>query len=210
MDKKAYSVQMNFDVPDSEKRVAEKAEEYFEQLLSDMIKLNEYLDIIYVPFSKYQNVDADMLVEHRRTFHQYRDQVKAKFRNIVKKSYKSVALMNEFSVDTATEELMDSFMGSVRELEKYIDTFVSIFSNLNSPEFRNYLISTIDSLKKQLNQIRQLITDRILDHIDSNILAKDWAKDLSDRFEEPIQERVPMVVQLFRERQQALQDLSKG
>ncbi len=210
VDKKAYSVQMNFDVPDSEKRVAEKAEEYFEQLLTDMNDISVYLDIIYIPFSKHDNIDTDMLVDYRRTFHQYRDQVKAKFRNIMKKSYKSVALMNEFSVDTATEELMDSFIGSVRELEKYVDTFMSIFSNLNSPEFRTYLISTIDSLKKQLNQIRQLVTDRILDHIDSNILAKDWAKDLSDRFNEPIQERVPMVVQLFRERQQALQDLSKG
>jgi dGTP triphosphohydrolase len=210
IDKKAYSVQMNFDVPDSEKRVAEKAEEYFEQLLTDITKISEYLDIIYVPFSKYQNIDTDMLVDYRRTFYQYRDQVKAKFTKVMKKSYKSIALMNEFSVDTATEELMDSFIGSVRELEKYVDTFVSIFSNLNSPEFRTYLISTIDSLKKQLNQIRQLITDRILDHIDSNILAKDWAKDLSERFEEPLQERVPIVVQLFRERQKALQDISKG
>lgn len=210
IDKKAYSVQMNFDVPDSEKRVAEKAEEYFEQLLTDMTKISEYLDIIYIPFSKYQNIDTNMLIDYRRTFHQYRDQVKVKFMNIMKKSYKSIALMNEFSVDTATEELMDSFIGSVRELEKYVDTFVSIFSNLNNPEFRSYLISTIDSLKKQLNQIRQLITDRILSHIDSNILAKDWAKDLSERFQEPFQERVPMVVQLFRERQKALQDISKG
>ena len=34
--KKAYSVQMNFDVPDSEKRIAEKAEEYFEQLIASI------------------------------------------------------------------------------------------------------------------------------------------------------------------------------
>lgn len=210
IDKKAYSVQMNLNVPDSEKRVAEKAEEYFEQLLTDITKISEYLDIIYVPFSKHENLDTEMMVDYRRTFHQYRDQVKIKFTNIMKKSYRSIALMNEFSVDTATEELMNSFIGSIRELEKYVDTFVSIFSNLSNPEFRNYLISTIDSIKKQLNQIRQLITDRILDHIDNNILAKDWAKNLSERFEEPIQERVPMVVQLFRERQKALQDISKG
>jgi hypothetical protein len=210
IEKKAYSVQMNFDVPDSEKRIAEKAEEYFEQLLADMTNINNYLDIIYIPFSKHRNLDSEMLVEYRRTFNQYKEQVRIKFKNLLKKAYKAVALMNEFNIDTATEELMNSFIGSIRELEKYIDTFVSIFSNLSSPEFPNYLISTIDSLKKQQSQIRQLITDRILDHIDSNILAKNWAKDLSDHLDEPIQERVPMVVQLFRERQQALQDLSKS
>lgn len=205
INKKAYSVQMNFEVPDSEKRIAEKAEEYFEQLLAQMEDASKYLDLIYTPFSKHQNIDADMLVEYRVTFRQYKDQVKVKFRNIIRKAYRAVALMNEFSTDTATEELMDSFMGAVRELEKYIDTFVSIFSNLSSPEFRNYLISTIDSLKKQLNQIRQLVTDRILDHIDSNILAKDWAKNVLENYDDgSIQTKVPLVVQLFRERQKAL------
>lgn len=206
LERKAYSVQMNFQVPESEKRVAEKAEEYFEQLLAQIQSVSEYLDVIYHPFKKRQNVDMDMVVEYRKTFRQYRDQVKKKFSSIIKKSYRAVALMNEFSIDTATEELMDSFIGSIRELEKYVDTFVSIFSNMNSSEFRNHLVSTIDSIKKQLSQIRQLVTDRILEHIDSNILAKDWAKDLSERFEEPLEERVPLVVQLFKERQKVLKD----
>lgn len=206
LEKKAYSVQMNFDVPDSEKQIAEKAEEYFEQLLGSIQDVSEYLDLIYIPFSKYQNVDSEMLVDYRRTFRQYKDQCKLKFQRIIKKAYKAVALMNEFGIDTATEELMDSFVGSIRELEKYVDTYVSIFSNLNSPEFRNHLVSTIESLKKQLNQIRQLVTDRILDHIDSNILAKDWAKGVLDRVDEPMKERAPLIVQLFRERQRVLKD----
>lgn len=206
LEKKAYSVQMNFNVPESEKRVAEKAEEYFEQLLAKMEDATNYLDLIYTPFSKYQNVDTEMIIQYRRTFRQYKDQVQRKFENILRMSYRAVGLMNEFSVDTATEELMNSFMGSVRELEKYVDTFVSIFSNLSSPDLRNNLVSTIDSIKRQLSQVRQLVTDRILDHIDTNILAKNWAKDLSDRFEEPLQERVPLVVQLFRERQLALKE----
>lgn len=202
--KKAYSVQMNFKVPESEKKIAEKAEEYFEQLLAQMEEASRYLDIIYGPFKKHQNVNMDMIVEYRRTFRQYRDQVKHKFTLIVKRAYRAVALMNEFSTDTSTEELMDAFMASIRELEKYIDTFVSIFSNFNNPEFGKNILATIDSLKRQMNQIRQFLTDRVLDHIDSNILAKDWAKDVSDRFEEPIEDKVPLVVQLFRERQKAL------
>ena len=208
MYRKAYSVQMHFGVPESEKRIAEKAEEYFQQLISNLQDIKDYLDLIYIPFQKHQNIDMEMVTEYRKTFREYRDQVRLKFRKIIKMAYKCVALMNEFSSDTATEEIMDSFIGTIRELDKYVDTFVSIFSNLNSSEFRNHLISTIDSLKKQMNQIEQLIKDRVLEHIDSNILAKNWAKNISDRFEgsEPIEERVPLVVQLFKERQKALQE----
>jgi dGTP triphosphohydrolase len=206
LDKTAHSIQMNFEVPDSEKEIAERAEEYFEKLLTKMSEAGDYLDIIYVPFKKYQKADPEMLVEYRRTFRQYRDVCKKKFKGIVKMSYKAVALMNEFSTDTATEELMDSFVGSIRELEKYVNTYVGIFANLNSPDFQTHLVSTIDSIKKQLSQIRQLVVDRIMDHIDSNILAKDWAKDVLDRFDEPQQERVPLVVELFRERQRVLKD----
>jgi hypothetical protein len=208
MYRKAYSLQMHFGVPESEKRIAEKAEEYFEQLVANLQDIKDYLDLIYIPFQKHQNIDMEMVTEYRKTFREYRDQVRLKFRKIIKMAYKCVALMNEFSTDTATEEIMESFIGSIRELDKYVDTFVSIFSNLNSSEFRNHLISTIDSLKKQMNQIEQLVKDRVLEHIDGNILAKNWAKNISDRFEdsEPIEERVPLVVQLFKERQKALQE----
>lgn len=203
-DKTAYSVQMNFKVPESEKEIAERAEKYFEKLITKMKDIEDYLNIIYIPFKKYQDADPEMLVEYRRTFRQYRDACKSKFRNIVKMSYKAVALMNEFSTDTATEELMDSFVGSIRELEKYVDTYVGIFGNLSSPEFQTHLVSTIDSIKKQFSQIKQLIIDRIISHIDNNILAKDWAKDVLDRFDDTNQERVPLVVELFRERQRAI------
>lgn len=206
VDKTAYSIQMTFDVPDSEKEIAERAEDYFEKLLTKMDDVGEYLDIIYVPFKKYQNADPEMITEYRRTFREYRDVCKKKFKIIVKTAYQGVSLMNEFSTDTATEELMDSFVGSIRELEKYVAIYVGIFANLNSSDFQTHLVSTIDSIKKQLSQIRQLVIDRILDHIDSNILAKDWAKDVLDRFDESKTDRVPLVVELFRERQRVLKD----
>lgn len=197
---------MHFEVPESEKRVAEKAEECFNRLIDDLDKLKKYLDLIYIPFQKCQNVDMKMVVDYRKTFQDYKDQVENKLNNVSKLAYQCVSLMNGFTSDSAIEELMDSFISSIRNLEKYSDTFVSIFSNLNDTEFRNHLISTIDSLKKQMNQIEQLIKDRILEHIDSNILAKNWVKSVSERFEDaPIPAKVPLVVRLFRERQKALQ-----
>jgi hypothetical protein len=208
LNKKAYSIQMNVAVPDSEKRIAEKAEEQFENLLARLQDAADYLNLIYIPFQKHDNLDMEMIEKYRDTFRDYRDQVNKKLNTIIRRAYNCVVLMNEFSIDTSTEELMDSFLVAIRELEKYIDTFVSIFSNLNSQDFRQNLISTIDSIRKQFNQIKQLISDRILDHIDSNILAKNWASDVFKGDEQPIKEKVPLVIQLFKERQQALKENS--
>lgn len=204
IEKRAYSIQMNFDVPDSEKMVAEKAEEYFDSLKSMMEDLSNYLDLIYIPFQKRQNLDMNMVLKYEKTFRQYNEEVQKKFAKIMDRANRSVASMSEFSTDTATSELINSFMDSIKELEKYSDTFVSIFQNLNNPEFRNHLVSTIESIKKQLGQIRQLISDRILDHIDNNILAKE--KNWLNTSEKPMKERVPLVIQLFKERQRALKE----
>lgn len=219
MDKRAYSVQMNTEVPDSEKRIAENTVKYFDSLILLMDDVSKYLDIIYIPFMKHDNVDMEMITDYRDTFRQYRDQIKKKFKNIFIKSYKCVSMMNEFGSDISISDLVDSFIDSIRELDKYIDTFVSIFSNLNNPDFRNNLVSTIDSIKKQLNQIEQLIKDRILEHIDTNILAKDWTSDFANALNSEddvensldgvvdkdfIQKRVPLVQKLYEERQKAL------
>ena len=114
--------------------------------------------------------------------------------------------MSEFNTDTSTEEIMKSFVGSIRQLEKYVDIFLSIFSNISESDFRNNLISSIDSIKKQSNQVKQLVNDRVLEHIQSNILAKNWASDFSKHVQEKVDNRVPLVVELFRERQEALKD----
>jgi len=204
LNKKAYSIQMNLPVPMSEKNVAKEARAQFDKILSQLSDAAQYLWIIYDPFYTVSNPDMNMVVNYRKTFRQYRDQVRFKFSQISNRADKCVVLMKEFASDSTTEEMMEAFMGMMRELQKYIDIFVSIFSNLNSAEFRNHLISTIDSIKKQMNQIRQLINDRILEHIDNNILAKDWASEISEQSDIVVEEKIPLVLQLFRERQKAL------
>lgn len=204
--KTAASVQMNYTVPDSEKEIAEKAEEYLDQLLVEFQAFSLYLNLIYMPFKKYSNVDMSMIVEYRKTFKQYRDQVKIKFNKIKKIIYQILTLLNTFSTDTATSEIIDAFANSIKDLDKYIETFVNIFDDFNNPDFPKYIVSTIDSIIKQINQIEQIVNDRVLDHIDTNILAKNWIKDFTANEDKPIEDRVPLVMQLFQERQELLKD----
>jgi dGTP triphosphohydrolase len=205
LDRRAYSIQMSFNVPDSERRVSEKAVEHFEDLLSRMKLAVEHLDLIYGPFSEIQQADPEEVVEHRVILRKYRDRIKINFDKIMRKAYRCMILLGEFSTDTTTAEILNTFMQAMKDVEKQVNTLLSIFSNLNSAQFKDYLIATIDAVKKQVNQVKQLVNDRILEHVDTNILAKNWMSDLSERYHHTVQEKMPLVVELFKERQQALQ-----
>lgn len=216
INKQSYSVQMNYTVPDSEKRIAKGAAKKFEYLISKMDRLVNYLDIIYTPLKETSTLDMDLIENNRLTFRKYRDVVIGKFEQIcgstdnANKDYIAkdcVMMMESFNADTATEEMMGPFIKSVKELEKYKDMIVSIFSNLNDQDFKDNLIAVIDSIKKQVNQIKQLVNDRILEHIYNNILANNWSDNMEiDDVSKDYQskEHVPLVVQLFNERRKAL------
>ena len=144
----------------------------------------------------------------KRLLRQVRDKVKEKFGKLNKRADKCMILMQEFSSDTNTEEMMDSFAAAMGDVEKQVGTFLGIFSNLDSPDFRNNLVASVEAVKKQANQLKQLVKDRILDHIDTNILARNWVSQVSDKYQGKVQEKVPLIVELFRERQKALSEKS--
>lgn len=201
---KAYGVQMNFEIPESEKRIAEKAAESFENFLAQNKLLLEYLNFLYVPFSKVQSLDTNEVVENRDILRKYKKELKTKLENLIKAAYSGVALMSEFSTDASVEELMNSVVTQMKEFEKQGNYLLSIFSNLNSQDFQDSLITAIELVKKQGSQLKQLINDRVLEHIDTNILAKNWESLVNEKFNKKIKSKVPLLVELYKERQQAL------
>ena len=204
--RKAYSIQMNFPVPASEKKIAESAEESFDDFLSHLKLSIEYLNYLYNPLKKCSNVDLDLINQYRKTFHDYQQAVKKRYDDILKKAFHSLMLMNEFASDTVTREMMKSFEAVIKELEKLVNTFLSLFETFSEVNWKSSVISSIDAIRNKANEIHQLVNDRIYEHIDSNILAKNWANELSDQIQEKIETKVPLVRQLFEERQRALKE----
>lgn len=204
--KRAYSVQMSFDVPEAERRMAEKAYESLEDLVGLLKESNRHLDLIYEPFSKVQALDPKIVVEYRKVLRRYRNQIKENFELVLSKYNHSLKLLKPFATDTKTVEMMRSFMANIDDLKKQVNRLLQIFGDLDDDNFKDYLLKAIDSVKKKDNQLKQLINDRILEHIDTNILAKNWTSGISEQEQEIFYDKVPMVVQLFKERQQALSD----
>lgn len=205
MIKRAYAIQMSFDIPDAEKRVAEKAYESFEDLLSLLRLAGTHLDIIYEPFKKLQGpVDNQTIMEYRVTFRDYRDKIKDNYDEVLKKAYNCAILMGEFSSDNRIVDMMNSFVSAKEDLEKQVNRLLSIFSDLNSSEFATYLTKAIELVKKENSQLKDLINDRVLEHISTNILAKNWINNVTDENQRKVYERLPLIVELFRERQKAM------
>lgn len=202
--KYGYTIQMSVNISDSDKKKAQMAEEAFEDLLSRLKLAMEHLNLIYVPFQKYENLNADELIKYRRVFRNYRDQIKTNFDRIFRQAFRAMTFLNEFSTDTVIGEMINSFLAEVKDVERHINILLELFDNLSSTEFRGHLIATVDSVRKQVNQLKQIINDRILEHISTNILAKNWMSDVADRYQQNVEEKVPLVVQLFKERQEAL------
>lgn len=197
---------MSFDVPDSEKRLAEKASECFDELVSLLRKGSRHLSLIYDPFSKVPQVDQKLIYKYRRVMRRYRNQIKENYTKIMQKARQCTILMAEFSNDTHTVSMMNSFIASIEDLKKAVNRLLPLFSDLSTPAFKDSLISAITNTKQQGNQVKQLINDRILDHIDGNILAKNWTSNVTDEFQNKVYEKLPLIVQLYKDRQKALEE----
>ncbi len=65
----------------------------------------------------------------------------------------------------------------------------------------------IESVKKQTSQIEKLINDRIIDDINTNILAKNWTDNLDDKLKSSIKDKEPYIKQLHQEREQKLKQM---
>lgn len=202
--RRAYIVQMNVEVPEAEKRIAEKAAETFELLLAKNKLLLEHLELIYIPFIKVPQLDQDEVIENRDILRTYQAKTKNIFDDMIKTAYTALSFMSEFSTDANVSELMGSFVSQINEFEKQGDYLLSIFSNLNSPDFKDALIAAIDSVKKQGSQLKQLVNDRVLEYIDTNILAKSWESLVGDKFQDKVQKKEPYILKLYKERMKAL------
>ncbi len=80
----------------------------------------------------------------------------------------------------------------------------SLKNDFRTQNFRDAILGQIDLIRQNHQELENLVYDRIIDHIDTNILAKDWMKDTSNTFKVDVQEHVPLIQQLFEERQKEL------
>ena len=102
-------------------------------------------------------------------------------------------------------EMINSFKDAVGSLERQVVILLDVLDNYKSPDFRDNVLKSIELVRKEASDIEKLIKDRIIPHIDANILAKDWVSNTGNQLQTKIQDRIPIITELFNQRQKALE-----
>ncbi len=201
----AESIEMSFDIPDAEKDIATEALIRFEATNKSLGEAVEHLDIIYAPFKRHENISTKAVVKRRGVLNRFKQASIRKFNKFKKRAFLAMRRLDYFSKgDRDIQELISSFESAIGELEDGLQDFYDALSNYEAPEFRDDVLASVESVRKAHESLETLISDRIIEHIDTDILAKSWMSDKRDEFDYKDEERKALITQLFEERQKML------
>jgi hypothetical protein len=209
MIKRAYAIQMSYDVSDEEKNQAEKALLAFEHASKSLQLANNHLDIMKTPFKDNGDIEPKEVVKARVAIRRFRDQSVDNFNNFKKLAFQCVATMQTFESDTQCLKLMKSFISSIDDLEAKVNKFVELCNDLEAKSFVQDVVKELEAIQEQCKDIQEIIDERIKNHIQSNILATSWVDSVSTDLQTKIEEKTPLIVDLFNQRQDQLNEMIK-
>ncbi len=209
---KRYAIQLSYAVTDEEKEKAEKALAYYKFLLKTMSGAIEHLDLIYIPFKDGEAITPEQAWKARAALWRFRDANIDIFNKVKKISFKCFALMHDFSSDAQVVKLNKSFVLAIGDIEKQVNRFAELFSEIRSKEFGVSIIKSIENIKKESAQLEQIIEDRIMSHIENNILNRTWVDLVSKEMQEKIEDKIPNSIRLVKDRNKAkdLEEKAEG
>lgn len=209
MIKKAYAVQMTYDVSDEEKTQGEQALLLFTHVLKQLKMASDHLNIMKTPFKDNPEMTPEEVMKARAAIRRFRDKAIDNFNLFKQTAFQCVNIMQVFSSDTQTLKLMKSFISAIDDLEVKVNRVVDLFMDLESKDFPKNIVQAIEEIQKQCDDIDEIIDERIKAHIQNNILATSWVDSVSNDLQTKVQERTPLILDLFNKRQDQLNDIIK-
>lgn len=207
MRKKAYSVSMTYEVSDAEKMDAEKAMMCFTHAIKLLNLAHDHLNIMKTPFKDHPDTPPQDIINARAAIRRFRDKSVENFNDFKMSAFKCVHIMQTFSSDTQTVKLMKSFISAINTLEIKVNQFVDLFADLESKDFTKNIVEEITKIQDQCDDIIDIVDERIKNHIQTNILASSWVDSVSNDLQMKIEEKNPLVIDLFNERQDQLNEI---
>ena len=205
--RKIYALQLSYDVSDAEKQQAEKALLCFEHSLKSLYQATRHLDKMAIPFKDHPDIKPEEIVEYRSSLRQFRDKVIENFTAFKVDSFRCIEALQIFTSDTQTLKLINLFTSSVEEIENKVNEFSSLFDNLEAQTFIQDLNKKIDELKASCKELKEIIDERIIEHLKTNIIGKNWVSSIGDQLQVSIEQQTPILIDLFKQRQEQLHNI---
>lgn len=209
MIKKAYAVQMTYDVSDVEKVEAEKALVCFGHTFKLLQIASDHLNIMKTPFKNSPDMPSEEVMEARAAIRRFRDKSVENFNDFKRSAFQCVNVMQNFASDTQTVKLMKSFIAAIDDLEQKVNNFIDLFKDLEAKDFSTKIVTNIETIQDQCEDIEEIIEERIKNHIQTNILASSWVDSISNELQMKIEQKTPLILDLFNKRQDQLNDTIK-
>lgn len=200
---------MSYDVSDVEKSQAEQALMYFSNAEKLLNKGSDHLNIMKTPFKESPEMTPEAVMQARAALRRFRDKVIDNFNEFKLVAFKCVHIMQEFASDTQSLKLMKSFIASIDSLEILVNEFADLFIDLQSKEFSKKIVEAIESIQKECDSLDEIIDERIIDHIQTNILSKSWVDNISKDLQMKVEQKTPLILDLFNKRQDQLNEIIK-
>lgn len=201
----AQSVDFSTEITDSEKKDAEEALLRLEEMVYQLNQAVEHLDVIYEPFNTHEHISAESVVQKRGVLNRFKQASKKKFEKFKYFCVLAMQKLHNFSNgDTEIKEIMSTLELAVIEVEDKLEEFYDVLSDYESRHFREAILSTISSIREKADDLVDLVYDRIIEHINTNLIGKSWMSDAEDRLNLEIEEKTPLLLQLFKQRQKML------
>lgn len=210
MIKRSFGIQMSYEMTSSEKIQAEKALMHFSEAAKLLLIASNHLNIMKTPFKENMQMESEDLMNVRAYLRRFRDKSVENFNDFKKESFNCIKLMQIFTSDSQTIKLLKSFISSIEELEINVNNFIELFNNLEDKDFAKNAVNGIEMIQNQSDDIKDIINDRIKNHIQSNILAANWVSSLSDELHMKVEKKTPLIVELFNKRQDQLNEILKN
>jgi hypothetical protein len=207
MIKRAYPIQMAYKVPETEKHQAQKALLYFNNSSKLLTQASDHLNIMKTPFKDNPDMTPEDIMKARPVIRRFRDTAIENFNKFKKSAFQCVSLMQTFATDTQTLKLMKAFINSVDELEIEVNAFSELFNDLESKDFSKNVVDNIEKIQKSCDDVEENIDERIKSHIQTNILATNWVDAISNDLQMKVEQKTPLILDLFNQRQQQLNDI---
>lgn len=192
------------DVPESDKKMANTTVMHFERLVKRINNLNKQLNYIYIPFKTYKTVSPESINKYRGAIWNYLKEIKDNFKEIKDLATLCLRGLNHFSSDTHTSELINVFSDDFGNIEDQLISLNTVLTTWDHPAYKDNVIKNIESLKKQGAELKKLIYDRVIEHINTNILNKNWVDEVNDQLSTTVKSNEPLISRLYNERKQKI------
>lgn len=200
---------MSYEVSDVEKSQAERAILVFSHTQKLLKAASDHLKIMLTPFKDHPDIDSEQIKKFRAAIRRFRDKAIENFNQFKISAFKCITLMQTFSSDTQTVKILKSFISTIEDIEKQVNEFSDLFNDLDSKGFVADVIKIMESIQTECDELDDIINERIKNHLQTNILGKNWIDSVGDELEMRVEKETPLMLDLFNERQEQLNDINK-